>query len=57
MEEVNQSLVELFEAATALHDAVEKTKPIIECDRGQVGQGRLGAGIADGNEGAGLWLY
>jgi hypothetical protein len=30
MEEVNQSLVELFDAATALHDAIEKAKPIIE---------------------------
>jgi hypothetical protein len=30
MEEVYQSLAELLDAATALHDAVEKAKPIIE---------------------------
>jgi hypothetical protein len=30
IEEVNQSLTELLDAATALHDAVEKAKPMIE---------------------------
>jgi hypothetical protein len=30
MEEINQSLAELFDAATALRDAVEKAKPLIE---------------------------
>jgi hypothetical protein len=30
MEEVNQSLVELFDAATALRESVERAKPIIE---------------------------
>jgi hypothetical protein len=29
-EEINQSIVELFDAATALRDAVEKAMPIIE---------------------------
>jgi hypothetical protein len=30
MEEINQSLAELLDAATALHDAVEKAKPITD---------------------------
>jgi hypothetical protein len=30
MEEINQSLAELLDAATALHDAVEKAEPIID---------------------------
>ena len=35
MEEVNQSLVELFDAATALREAVEKAKPLIEARWGK----------------------
>ena len=37
-EEVNQSLTELWDAATALRDVVEKAKPIIEAIEARLGK-------------------
>jgi hypothetical protein len=49
MEEINEFPVELFDAATALRDAVEKAKPIIDAIEARWGEGCVGAASEERN--------